>query len=124
MQCILLDTNSLSDSLDPAFYLLWTARFLICLTSKSTTCDNYVIFSILFLDLNECAQGRPCQHICINNPGSYRCRCYPCYKKRGTRCYLEKCKINGACYNYGEVNPYNQCQVKILILRCLNSNVR
>ena len=82
---------------------------------SSTTCDiKFSFFRIIFhsvSDLNECNQGRPCQHICINTYGSYRCQCYSCYTKYGTRCRLQQCKINGGCYRYGAKNPYNQCQV-------------
>ncbi|XP_046852682.1 uncharacterized protein LOC124445941 [Xenia sp. Carnegie-2017] len=60
-------------------------------------------------DVNECLR-RPCQHKCHNVPGSYTCSCYSCYTKVGTKCELRQCRISGACYSYGSVNPRNQCQ--------------
>ena len=72
---------------------------------------NYIKFSIIFSDVNEC-KSNPCQHTCINVPGSFNCKCYTCYTKLGTKCELRQCKIGGKCFTYGDVNPSNHCEVK------------
>ncbi|CAB3984855.1 extracellular matrix A-like [Paramuricea clavata] len=62
-------------------------------------------------DLDECSSSSPpCQHICHNVFGSYTCRCHDCYTKLGGNCELRQCKIGGKCFQYGHVNPTNQCQ--------------
>ena len=61
------------------------------------------------IDKNECVNN-PCQHTCINVPGSFTCQCNSCYTKLGVNCELRQCKIGGRCFRYGDVNPNNQCQ--------------
>ena len=61
------------------------------------------------IDKNECVNN-PCQHTCINVPGSFTCQCHSCYTKLGVNCQLRQCKIGGGCFRYGAVNPNNQCQ--------------
>ena len=63
--------------------------------------------------MNECASS-PCQHNCHNTPGSYTCSCLSCYYKVGRQCELRQCRIASRCYQYGQVNAWNQCQVNIV----------
>ncbi|CAB3978726.1 extracellular matrix A-like [Paramuricea clavata] len=73
-----------------------------CLSGWTGTCCES--------DVDECSSSSPCQHICNNVPGSYTCQCDSCYTKLGDNCELRQCKIGGRCFEYGDVNPSNQCQ--------------
>ncbi len=43
---------------------------------------------ILLLDINECLQD-PCDHYCVDSPGSYSCQCYPGWEYREEKQYCK-----------------------------------
>ncbi|KAM8831679.1 thrombomodulin-like [Spinachia spinachia] len=58
---------------------------LVCVNSvgggSQCACqDGYVSHSGQCVDVDECASA-PCEHMCVNTPGSYECSCYHGYKK-------------------------------------------
>ncbi|XP_028418084.1 sushi, nidogen and EGF-like domain-containing protein 1 [Dendronephthya gigantea] len=61
------------------------------------------------IDRDECLSN-PCDHKCVNVPGSYNCSCNSCYTKDGDKCKKEKCNIGQKCFDYGDLHPNNQCQ--------------
>ncbi|XP_076126836.1 hemicentin-1 [Alosa pseudoharengus] len=57
-------------------------------TSEDGTC----------VDIDECAQRKPCQHECRNTVGSYRCQCPPGYQlmPNGRTCKdIDECAVQG-----------------------------
>jgi len=68
---------------------------------------------LFFSDINECAlesnthMFRPCEHICIDRPVGYECKCHPGYKAVGTLCHdINECNsteitkpCDQICYN-------------------------
>jgi len=69
--------------------------------------------NLKFSDINECALEsitqifRPCEHICVDHPVGYECKCHPGYKSVGTLCHdINECNsteiikpCNQICYN-------------------------
>ncbi|XP_061098606.1 matrilin-3-like [Conger conger] len=74
--------------------------------------------ALLVTDLDSCAQGHDCQHICVNNYGDYYCRCQEGFvlnedMKTCSKQNLDSCALGHDCQhicvdNYG--NYYCKCQ--------------
>ena len=51
---------------------------LLCVNSRSSTRAISAVAELLVLslDIDECSASRsPCEQVCVNEPGSYRCSC-------------------------------------------------
>lgn len=49
-------------------------------------------------DVNECQESDPCNQICFNTIGSYRCACEPGFQLRNRRCIGEIFKLSDTLY--------------------------
>lgn len=72
-----------------------------------------IFLCLFFLDIDECALKlnskivRPCEHICIDRPVGYECKCNPGYKSVGSLCHdINECDsteiikpCSQICYN-------------------------
>ena len=52
-----------------------------CISDVGCACPNgYLTFDSKCIDIDECAaDDQPCQQVCTNIPGGYRCSCFPGY---------------------------------------------
>ncbi|XP_062415472.1 thrombomodulin [Pungitius pungitius] len=68
----------------------WQPATRSCNTHEGDCQGGYKSRGGRCVDVDECASA-PCEHSCVNTPGSYECSCYPGYKKDAN--YPHKCAL-------------------------------
>ena len=81
----------------PSSFLSQLLKKPLCssfILTRSNFNDPLWLIFIYFTDIDECTENNTCEHICINQVGSFSCTCKPGYKLIDNRISCEKSKYN------------------------------